>query len=631
MSLRARLLLGLAVPVALFGATVFAVNQLILAPGFAELEEQTTSRNLSRARHAVEKDLESLSKFCHDWAAWDDTYEFLQDRNEDYVADNLIPETFANGNFDVCWLIQPDGTVAFAEAYDPQSAEQIELPEFGREAFALDHPLLASRDIEQPVNGLLATSFAPMLASCWPVTDSLQQAPMGGWLLFGKFLGPDHLAELVEQTRVPLTLLDTTRDVPADEVAALDRLRAGEAEVQLDVSTATRRAWCLLPDLLGRPVLLLRIEWPREISQHGEGVLRFALLSLLGAAALTLGVAGWLLQRSVVRPLTELTEHAVRVGRSDDLTSRIESRRSDELGVLAREFDSMMGKLATSRAELMESARLGGRAEVATSVLHNVGNVLNSVTVSAAGLQKGLSGGALAELERLEPLLSSHSADLAAWMQTDARGKHLPGYLAALAVQARTERAALAAEAATLDEGLQHVSVLVRAQEQHAGATGPAERLDLPGQVESALRLSDDAQAGPPIEVRREFEAVPPVHLPRHRLLEILVNLLRNARESLHAAPDGARRLVVRVVNGTGLVRIEVCDNGVGIAPENLARVFQPRYSTKAGGQGLGLHASANAARELGGSLTAHSEGQGRGATFVLELPLRDPAGKEPA
>jgi sensor domain CHASE-containing protein len=626
MSLRARLLLGLAVPV-----VIFAVNQLILAPGFAELEEQTTSRNLSRARHAVEKDLESLGKFCHDWAAWDDTYQFLEDHNEEYVADNLIAETFANGNFDLCWIIEPDGTVAFAEVYDPATGELLELPEFPRAAFPLDHPLLASRDIERPVNGMLATSFAPMLASCWPVTDSLQEAPMGGWLLFGKFLGPDHLAELAEQTRVPLALLDTTRDVPEGEVAALDRLRSGESEVQIDASRSTRRAWCLLPDLLGRPVLLLRIEWPREISLHGEGVLRFALFSLLGAAVLTLGVAGWLLQRSVVRPLTELTEHAVRVGRSDDLSARIESRRGDELGVLAREFDSMMGKLATSRAELMESARLGGRAEVATSVLHNVGNVLNSVTVSAAGLQKGLSGGALAELERLEPLLASHSADLAAWMQSDPRGKHLPGYLAALAAQARTERAALAAEASTLDEGLQHVSVLVRAQEQHAGATGPAERLDLPGQVESALRLSDDAQAGPPIEVRREFEAVPPVHLPRHRLLEILVNLLRNARESLHAAPDGARRLVVRVVNGSGLVRIEVCDNGVGIAPENLARVFQPRYSTKAGGQGLGLHASANAARELGGSLSAHSEGPGRGATFVLELPLREPADKEPA
>ena len=631
MSIRARLLLGLTVPVALFGATVFAVNELILAPGFEELEEQTTSRNLSRARHAIEKDLESLSKFCHDWAAWDDTYQFLDDHNADYLAENLIAETFANGNFDVCWIIQPDGAVAFAEAHDPETSELLPLPEFARDTFPLDHPLLASRDIETPVNGLLATSGNPLLASCWPVTDSLQQAPMGGWLLFGKFLGPSHLEELVEQTRVPLALLDTTRDVPEPEREALERLQAGEDEVQLSVNHATRRAWSLLPDLLGRPVLLLRIEWPREITLHGESVLRFALVSLVLAAALTLGVAGWLQQRSVVRPLVDLTAHAVRVGRGDDLTARLDSRRTDELGVLAREFDSMMGKLAASRAELVQAARLSGRAEVATAVLHNVGNVLNSVTVSAAGLQRGLSTGALAELERLEPLLAAHATDLAAWMQGDERGRHLPGYLAALAAQARTERAALAAEAATLDEGLQHVSVLVRAQAQHAGAAGPAERVDLPGQVESALRLSDDGTLGPAIEVSREFDLVPQVLVPRHRVLEILVNLLRNARESLRAAPVEARRLVVRVVNGSGLVRIEVCDNGVGIAPENLARVFQPRYSTKSGGQGLGLHASANTARELGGSLTAHSAGQGQGATFVLELPVNQPTREDPA
>ena len=623
MSLRSRMLLGLTAIVVLYGAMVIAVQALILGPSFESLERETTSRNLRRASEAIAKDEQTLEKFCHDWAAWDDCYHFVQDGNAEFIHANLELATFANGNFDLTWFVGLDGRVVFGQVRDPaRDLAEITLAEFPTDRFPVDSPLLASHDLARPVTGLMTTAHGPMIVSSWPVTDSLKQNPPDGWLVMGQFLDATHVQSLAEQTRVPIAVQGLAESLSPGDAHALAQLMEGQHEVQSIESDTLRHAWSTLPDLAGHPAALLRIDWERDITQHGARALRFALASLLAGCVLTLAAVALMLQRAVIRPLTALTRHAVQVGSGGDLSARLDSTRTDELGVLAREFDAMVAQLAASRSQLVEDARLGGRSEVATSVLHNVGNVLNSVNVSRAVVERELRDGVLADLERLEPALAGHEHDLAAWMQQDPQGRHLPAYLLALARKAREDRATLQAEAQRLSEGLEHVSALVAAQQRHATGALPAERVSLARQVESALALSDDGSAGPAIEVRREFEEVPDILVPRHRLLEVLVNLLRNARQSLREAPQQARRLVVRVVRRADCVHVEIIDNGLGIARENLARIFQQRFTTKRDGHGIGLHSAANAAREMGGSLTAHSDGPGTGATFVLELPL---------
>ena len=625
MSLRSRILFGLAAIVLLYGSAVVAVQQLILQPGFDDLERSTTSRNLARAVHAIDKDVQTLEHFCHDWAAWDDTYHFLEDGNEEFVRENLILETFSNGNFDLAWLVTSDGRVMFGEARDPaQDYATVDVAEFPAGRMPLDNPLLASRDAARPVSGLLRSSRGPMIVSSWPVTDSLQQSAPDGWIIMGRFLDEVHIAALIDQTRVPFIVEDIDAPEGAPDREARAQLAAGAVEVQTPVNAHVIHAWSVLPDMLGRPALLLRIEWPREITRRGADVLSFALVSLLTAATLTLVFVALMLQRMVIRPISDLTAHALRVGHSDDLSSRVGSTRRDELGTLAREFDSMVSKLETSRAELVETARLAGRSEVARAVLHNVGNVLNSVNVSAVELRRGVGDGALADLARLDAMLAGHEDDLSRWIAEDPRGRHLPAFLVELARHGREQHAALMAEAGHLADGLEHVSALVRAQADNVSAAEPAERVDVARQLDCALKLSDDGQ---PVEVRRDYAAVPELLLPRHRLLEVLVNLLRNARQSLRDAPVEARQLVVRVARHADHVRVEGVDNGLGIAKEHLLRIFQQHFTTKRDGHGIGLHAAANAARELGGTLQAYSDGPGTGATFVLELPVAGPAG----
>ena len=141
--------------------------------------------------------------------------------------------------------------------------------------------------------------------------------------------------------------------------------------------------------------------------------------------------------------------------------------------------------------------------------------------------------------------------------------------------------------------------------------------------VEDALRMNAAAFDRHGIDLVREFaENLPSARVDRHKVLQILINLLRNAKHAMDATVDRTKRLVVRVGLGTsGTVKITVIDNGVGIPAEHLNKIFNHGFTTKKDGHGFGLHSGANAAKEMGGCLTAQSDGPGRGAEFNLELP----------
>jgi signal transduction histidine kinase len=129
------------------------------------------------------------------------------------------------------------------------------------------------------------------------------------------------------------------------------------------------------------------------------------------------------------------------------------------------------------------------------------------------------------------------------------------------------------------------------------------------------------------VEVVREFENVPPMNVDKHKLLQILVNLVRNAKYACQESERVDKQMTVRVANGDGRIKISVIDNGVGIPPENLTRIFNHGFTTRKDGHGFGLHSGALAAKEIGGSLNVHSDGPGQGAAFTLELPCPAPGG----
>lgn len=284
-------------------------------------------------------------------------------------------------------------------------------------------------------------------------------------------------------------------------------------------------------------------------------------------------------------------------------------------------------KLEAAGKQLLETSRQAGMAEVATSVLHNVGNVLNSANVSANILSAKLRQLELGSLARVARLLQEHQADLSSFLKEDAKGRQLAPYVAQLAEHLEEEQSAALQELNDLVNHLEHIKEIVARQQSFSRVSGVIEKLPVAELVEDALRLNAAALEREEVCVERHYEpALPEIVVERHKVLQILVNLVRNAKYACDEAPGADKKVSVRVANGSGRIKISVTDNGVGIAPENLTRIFTHGFTTRKNGHGFGLHSGALAARELGGSLLAHSAGLGLGATFTLELPLAPPA-----
>lgn len=299
------------------------------------------------------------------------------------------------------------------------------------------------------------------------------------------------------------------------------------------------------------------------------------------------------------------------------LDTLVELERQRSLASEAETQRSAMQK------RLLDASREAGRAEVATGVLHNVGNVLNSLNMAAGVILRTVQQSKVANLVKAAELLQTHEADLPAFLTRDDRGRVLPGYLAKLAQTLNAEQQTVTAELATLTHGLEHVKQIVHMQQSYSTSRlilEPTRPADI---MEDALRVNLVSFDRHSVMVVRQLADLPPVLIDKHRVLQILINLISNAKNATKHHPPEDRTIWVRVQSNEGCgVRFQVADNGVGIPAENLTRVFALGFTTRREGHGFGLHSAANTAKEMGGSLTAHSDGKDRGATFTLDLPL---------
>ena len=274
--------------------------------------------------------------------------------------------------------------------------------------------------------------------------------------------------------------------------------------------------------------------------------------------------------------------------------------------------------------QLVDASRKAGMAEVATSVLHNVGNVLNSVTVSTTLVLDMLAASKVKNLGRLVSLLAEHKDHLPQFFASDPKAREVLPYLQCLADASALEQENLIAEMRLTRKNIEHIIDIVATQQNYASFAGVVEKVNPVELIEDALRMNEAALARHNVRVIRRFAAgLTEITADKHKILQILVNLVRNAK---YACEDSARpdkTITIELRNGGQNVRFSVADNGVGIAAENLNRVFNHGFTTRKNGHGFGLHSGALAAREMGGSLVAHSDGPGAGACFTLELPLQ--------
>jgi PAS domain S-box-containing protein len=283
-------------------------------------------------------------------------------------------------------------------------------------------------------------------------------------------------------------------------------------------------------------------------------------------------------------------------------------------------------QLKKAQGELVYASRLAGMAEVATSVLHNVGNVLNSVNVSATIVSEELKKSKIGSIARLADMMREHSSDIGHFMEHDLRGRQVPDFLNQLAELLARERDTLIKEMTEVRKNIDHIKDIVTVQQSYSKISGSSETVQPTDLVEDAVRMNTGALMRHEVKLVREFESnIPQVTVKKHKVLQILVNLIRNAKYACDESNQLNKCLTLRVSKSDDCVRIAIIDNGVGIPAENLTKIFNHGFTTRKDGHGFGLHSAIEAAKEMGGALTAHSDGPGKGATFTLELPCHPP------
>lgn len=424
-----------------------------------------------------------------------------------------------------------------------------------------------------------------------------------------------------------------------------------------------------------RPIGTVLVELSTEAA---GGRLTRTFTTLIGAASLALlssVVVGSFIERTVSRPIVELAAAMDHVTQDQRFDLRAAVTSQDEVGKLAGAFNTMLDRIRASdealRAanrhletkvaertaelsasvaslerevaehartqaererlyrELVDASRQAGMAEVATGVLHNVGNVLNSLNVSAGLLVQRCERSRVGGVEKLSRMLAEGDGESGSLPAGDGRSRKVVDYVRALAATLQDERSAMLEELKRLTECVAHVKQVVATQQDYSRHCTLREPTVLAEVVEDALKINAMGMERHQVTVERQFGEVPSVTTERHRVLQILVNLLSNAKYATSAVTARPRLVRLRIRERDDQALVEVIDNGVGIAADAMTRIFSHGFTTRPDGHGFGLHISALAARELGGSLQAASEGPGRGATFTLALPLdAPPAGR---
>ncbi len=625
MSLRSKILLILGLVVGLFSVGDNLIQREMVGSSFRDLEEGEATKDLQRVVRALDGEKVALELRAKDWASTKEVLETCLQRQESDLSVFSGEGSLGTHELSLLYVCDTTGQVLKGRVEDPETGAPTTLRQMPQGKLSEFHPLLKGARERDSFGGTLMSEHGVLLLGSHTIRDPLSQARIGTVIL-GRFLDDDLVGALSDREQVEFNLWPVDAAPLRESPAGLrDRITSSTVPVHDRAPDGSFQVYATIRDLLGAPTILVRADFKPEITRRGERSVNYGLLSTIGTGLLIMFVLVRLLTRIVIGPLSQLTHNATQIGMTDDTSLRTGIDRSDEIGQLSNEFDNMLEKLEVSRQDVIRTSRLAGMSEIATGVLHNVGNVLNSVNVSANLVTRNAELLPVSDLIAMRDVLREHESDLGDFIQHDEQGKHLMPFLDELADSLLAGKGQILSELGSMNRGVEHIGELVRSQQTFAGRQGVLEPTNVAEQLDAAIVICQQAGKGTDLVVDRDYQDMPKLEIDRHKLMEILVNLVKNAIDAMDESKTRAKKLKVSLERSANNdIKIRVKDTGRGISAENLTRIFGHGFTTTKDGHGFGLHVSANAATEMKGFLTAESEGEGKGATFILQLPAKE-------
>ncbi|MDF9407807.1 MAG: Cyclic di-GMP phosphodiesterase response regulator RpfG [Pelotomaculum sp. PtaB.Bin013] len=356
MSLRKKALMIISITVTVLVILLYTVTKSILLGSFNELEQRSGRRDVQRILNALSDNIIALNREAGDWAAWDETYRFIDDNDENYVKTNLPDETFTELNINFISFINTQGRVVFSKAFDLDEKKEIPVPSGLLEYLSVDNPLLRHNNEESKVRGVIVLPEGPALVASRPILTSDRQGPVKGALIMGIYLNNTVIRSLADITGLNLDV-----DEFGDEDAPPDFQKAGsilseDAPVYIQpLDAETIAGYALVQDVYENPGLILRVSIPREIYKQGQASVRYFIGSMLAVGLALTVMSLLLLEKTILSRLAGLSDSVVNIGAKSNPAGRVLVSGNDELTILASEINKMLESLESSRHKLSES------------------------------------------------------------------------------------------------------------------------------------------------------------------------------------------------------------------------------------------------------------------------------------
>jgi two-component system, NtrC family, sensor kinase len=621
MSIRKKTLIIVGLTLIVLMAVMVIAAKVVVTEGFVALETEEAQMNVKRAVNKIDDVLETLKSVVGDWAPWDETYQFAEDLNKNYIETNLNNDTLGNLNIKFMIFLSNDGQLLYEKALDSAHATEIALSRPLIDKIREKKLLREFPDVKSSRSGLIITSDGPLLVASRAILKSDFSGPTRGALVVGKFLDEPLIKEISQNTHTQLSVqLYASDQISSDFKTAKASFSENTPIPVFPLDADTIGGYAIIKNIDGDPAVVLKAEMPRKIFRQGQTTINYYLISIAGIGILFVALIMVFLEKSVLSPLSNLNLSVSRIGESGNFSMMLPSSAKDEIGNLANEINKMLNQLSESRIRLMEQSYWSGMAEMASGVLHNVRNSLNPIVGQIQILRDDIGKFPINQIETAKRELEE--GNISEERRLDLK-KFL--YLAdqrLLDLVSKTK-----SSLGETTERISHVEQILDDHQKWSNYDSPSESImlhDLVGKSVDFLRSDwkDDIS----IDVEPAVAASGSVVGNKIRIEQVFGNILNNAIESIRRKGNGSGKIRilagVEKTNGQIMKHVQISDDGAGIESDKLEQVFKRGFTTKStGSSGIGLHWCANAVSAMNGKMYAESQGPGKGACFHLLLP----------
>lgn len=578
MSLRRKIMLFLSMISVGLLVILFAISQTILIDSYSELEERAVVLDAHRVTSALEGKLATMDTTNYDWAAWDDTYNFIIDGNEEYIESNLVDSTFTILSFNVMLYINNEDEVVYAKAVDLETGEEIPLPQGFISHIMGSEMLLHHIDVESSVGGFITLAEGPMLVSSRPILTSNDEGPIHGTMVVGRFLDEKMMADISHMSHLSLAVEPfPISEMPSDFQVVASSLSTGLPVMVQPVDENIVAGYVLVEDIYGQPALILRLDIERDIYNQGHQSIAYLILSMVAACVLFGGMTAFVMEKSVLSRVSRLSRDIAHIGASSDASARVLVEGGDEISSLAEDINSTLNSLEKARRKVERSnAEL---EQFASVVSHDMREPVRMVKSYLGLLEKRTKG----SLDEKSVSYLEYAKDGATRMQA---------MISDILALARLD----------FDEK-------------------PFKKVDLGNAVGMAINNMEVAISESGAEI--SIDKMPFLLADELQMTQLFQNLIGNAIKFRGSEP---LKVNVSARKNRGEWMFCVKDNGLGIENKHSERIFNVfqriHNNVEIAGNGIGLAVCRKIVERHGGRIWVESE-PNKGSRFYFTIPMR--------